>query len=244
MVQFQAWQSAKPARYTPLSANLPSIVYSTAREPIVDRSPVQSVTSPNTTAKPVKVRSSADPLKIVFRREQKGSLRRRINAAQDKAIIRICPRPSCSIRLKKDGGCNELHCSRCDRYMCNVCRADLGDSYSHGHFHRDSTCRQFPETGQTDDDRDARERNEAEETTIKEFLEERPELVFEEVKKFIGFGYDYSTLRKSPPAPPGTIEGGKPTLQDLNRWEEALRTREKDMCEKSIPTETQKAELR
>ena len=158
------------------------------------------------------------------RRDRRGPLQRRINTSKTENLIRYCPNPACGVSIMKTDGCLSVTCTRCYAVMCYTCRIRLVAPHSHW---TQTTCRHFvSQTADvTDEGRDIRERTEAEEQTIREFITERPELVYDQVKRFLSFGYDYSTVRNSAPVPPGTGDG-TPTLEGLRQWEEALRRRE------------------
>ena len=51
---------------------------------------------------------------------------RRIAEAMTKAVVRNCP--ECSMPLLKDGGCNKMHCKKCDVFSCYLCSAQLSTS--------------------------------------------------------------------------------------------------------------------
>ncbi|GLJ06301.1 hypothetical protein SUGI_0035800 [Cryptomeria japonica] len=56
------------------------------------------------------------------------SLRRKIEEAMAKAVIRVCN--SCNAELVKVDGCNKVKC-KCGTIMCYICRQTIPDEYSH-----------------------------------------------------------------------------------------------------------------
>ncbi|KAL4878902.1 hypothetical protein BJY04DRAFT_220733 [Aspergillus karnatakaensis] len=116
------------------------------------------------------------PMTCEEARKEKGlSERHEVEEAMSKALIRTCPR--CQVKIVKEYGCNNMHCSKCGASMCYICQKDI-TKQGYDHFRRG---------GCAQDDAMARERErkeiqEAQKAAIEGILARNPDISEEELQ--------------------------------------------------------------
>lgn len=107
------------------------------------------------------------------RREDSKNLRKHVEEAMSKAVIRICPNKKCKAPIIKEDGCNTLKCRKCSTVMCYVCKQNISRAKD-SHFDMVGSC-------PVEDDRYLLERHERERMTarneaVESLLKDKPEL--------------------------------------------------------------------
>lgn len=107
------------------------------------------------------------------RREDSKHLRKHVEEAMSKAVIRICPNKKCKAPIIKEDGCNTLKCRKCSTVMCYVCKQNIS-RVKESHFDLVRSC------PIEDDDylqeRHERERMTARNAAVENLLKDNPEL--------------------------------------------------------------------
>jgi len=108
--------------------------------------------------------------KIEYQATITSTARHHIEEAMTKAVVRYCPKCKKG-PCEKDEGCNSVNCTGCSYRFCFACGEGVGNEYA-SHFGGDKPCPLFDNTKE----RLEREAADAQDRTVTELLDTRPEL--------------------------------------------------------------------
>ncbi|EFR02426.1 ubiquitin conjugating enzyme 7 interacting protein 1 [Nannizzia gypsea CBS 118893] len=137
-------------------------------------------------------------------------LRKTVEEAMSKAVIRNCPNKKCRIPLIKESGCNKMTCSKCGTGMCYTCNKDI-TLEGHSHFSNDrGGCRSG--IGVFDPYMHEKERRTARKKELEKIMRDNPGLREDDI------GVELFTPWKTRDGYPVVYTDDVPNTSGLPRW--------------------------